>query len=484
MRIRCLYAFVFFALGLQLDVMGQGTTFGGERNDIPTSIAITENDNLILAGFSKSFGDGSDQIFILECSKNGYLIWSKTLGNIYGDRPFDICVNSDNSICLTGESWLGFGGQNGRENMFLVHLDQFGNLLNQKSYDHFHRDMGLSVKETKDGGYIVVGFTKSNDDKYGEIMLVRVNENLEVVFERVLGEENSVDYGFDIIENESGYLVIGAIGGFFNSVQEDYRTELSKMYIAQLSPSGQLIWEKKYGGKGHDWVEQGLIINNDIYMVGATQSIGNGSFDLALFKINDIGDSLWLKTFGQSYYEQGRCIVYKDNKLYLGGQKRSDINKKNSAIYLVCTDLDGTALWEKTIETDKSCKLKDMVLSQDGQSLFCLAQLEDENTQIDYWFFTLNSSGNFISISDLNQIQNQVYPNPVAGQASIKISEEENSKGELFIYNQNGQLVQRIENEISAQIFNFSAIELIPGFYTYLLNLGKGEVIMGKFIVY
>jgi hypothetical protein len=454
------------------------------ENDIPTSIALDANGDIILAGYTKSFDDGSDQTYLAKLDYRGSVLWEQTMGNIYGDRIFDICIDDDQSIFITGETWLGFDSHYGRENLFVAQLDADGNLLAQNSYYAYHRDMGLRIKPTDDDHHIIIGYTKSMEDKTGEIMIVKINASLDTVWKTILGENRSVDYGFDILENEMGYMLIGSIGGFFNSVQDDYLTPRSRMYIAQLDFDGHLVWEHKYGGEGHDWIEQAVITDGGVYSIGSTQSIGNGSFDMLLLKTDFNGDSIFAKSYGNEYFEHGRSIVYHDNRLYLGGQKKSDSEKIGSAIYLVCTDLDGQVIWERTIESTESDKLVEMTLSNDGQSVYCLAQSENRDTHKDFWLFNMDLEGNISSITDIQYAKNnQVYPNPVSTVANIDVKEYTAELCDLLIYNEIGQLIDQKQSALSGSIFSFSTTNLSPGFYTYHLDIGSRKRIKGKFIV-
>ncbi|NOR88167.1 MAG: T9SS type A sorting domain-containing protein, partial [Bacteroidales bacterium] len=221
-----------------------------------------------------------------------------------------------------------------------------------------------------------------------------------------------------------------------------------------------------------------------IFLVGSTQSIGNGSFDMLLMKIDHQGDSLFSYAFGEEYYEHGRSILYSDDRLYIGGQKRADSEANSSAIYMVCVDLDANLIWERTIESSKSDKLKDMVLSTDGTAIYCLAQSEYEDTKKDFWLFTLDTSGQFFSVTDLNISSSQVYPNPVISQANIDMDGYTSANCELQIFNGLGQLVLTKEGVISSQVYSFETTSLASGFYTYLLHIGNKKRMTGKFIVH
>lgn len=464
-------------------MMAQNERYGGDQNDVPTCMTLTPSGEIILAGYSKSFDDGSDQVFVMKLNDNGELIWDQTYGNIYGDRPYDICMSNDH-IVLTGETWLGFGNEWGRENMFAIELDASGDLLTQQSYYQYHRDMGLRIKRISNGTYILNGFTKSTEEAFGEMMVTKLDAYLNIVWQTTIGEDRSIDYGFEVIQNNDGFLVLGSQGGFFNSNQVDFVTPKSDILVAQLNFFGELVWKKTYGGLGHDWIEKAVVVDNEIYLIGSTQSIGMGSFDMLLLKMSMEGDSLWAKSYGNEYYQQGRDISYGNGQLFFGGITKKESSPYAAANYIVSTDLEGNVLWERVIESTGSDSFKRMEYNHINDKLLCLSNSKYENTGNDFWLYTLNKDGQFSSIINLTRKTDpKVYPNPVEDNARIKIQGQENSNAHFYVYNISGQLVYEEELNAINGSYSFSAYQLNSGFYTFKMILEDGNQFSGKFIV-
>ena len=68
--------------------------------------------------------------------------------------------------------------------------------------------------------------------------------------------------------------------------------------------------------------------------------------------------------------------------------------------------MDGQVIWEKTIESTESDKLVEMVLSKDGQSIYCLAQSEHSDTHKDFWLFNMDLNGNISTLTDVQLAKN------------------------------------------------------------------------------
>jgi len=146
--------------------------------------------------------------------------------------------------------------------------------------------------------------------------------------------------------------------------------------------------------------------------------------------------------------------------------------------------MDGQVIWEKTIESTESDKLVEMVLSKDGQSIYCLAQSEHSDTHKDFWLFNMDLNGNISTLTDVQLAKNnQVYPNPVSTLANIDVADYVRESCKLMIYNEVGQLVSQKQSVLSGSVFSFPVTNLNSGFYTYRLDIGDRKRISGKFIV-
>ena len=119
-----------------------------------------------------------------------------------------------------------------------------------------------------------------------------------------------VDYATDIVEAENGYLVIGTVYSNDGDITNSHGSK--DIWIANIDSIGNLIWERCYGGSNTDY--QG-IINRDFegnyYFSGAVysndgdiQSGNHGSYDIWVVKIDASGDIIWEKCYGGSGFEE------------------------------------------------------------------------------------------------------------------------------------------------------------------------------------
>jgi hypothetical protein len=144
-------------------------TYGGSKIDVAYSIQETHDGGYIVAGWASSYdGDVKEKkgnttnVWILKLALDGSLEWQKTFEGQNGSGVHSIHVASDGGYIFAG--YLStLDGNYKRDKVLVFKLGVDGNLEWQKTYGGSNTDRAYSIQETRDGGYIVTGYTESND---------------------------------------------------------------------------------------------------------------------------------------------------------------------------------------------------------------------------------------------------------------------------------------------------------------------------------
>jgi uncharacterized delta-60 repeat protein len=140
-------------------------TYGGSNYDFASSIASTTSGTLVVAGYTSSFGAGSEDGWVLNVNAtNGRLIWQKTYGGSGDDQFRSIEQTSDGGYIVAGET-NSFGA--GEADVWLLKLGSNGNTVWQSTYGGAVADIAYAAEQTSDGGFVVAGSTYSFGDKGG-----------------------------------------------------------------------------------------------------------------------------------------------------------------------------------------------------------------------------------------------------------------------------------------------------------------------------
>lgn len=144
-------------------------TYGGGNADWGRSVAQTPDGGYILAGYTNSFGAGSDDIYLVRTDAAGDTLWTKTYGGVDYDRASSLELAGTGYILV---GWtMSFGA--GSRDVYFMKLDSLGDTLWTKTYGESAKDEGSSFEHTTDGGYIIVGLTRSYGSGFDDFYLIK-----------------------------------------------------------------------------------------------------------------------------------------------------------------------------------------------------------------------------------------------------------------------------------------------------------------------
>ncbi len=157
---------------------------------------------------------------------------------------------------------------------------------------------------------------------------------------------NGYDYGQGIVElPDSSYVITGSSSSFVNGP--------SQMFLLKIDSLGEFIWSKDFGGDETDWGRRVLHIENDgFYVAGYTNSIGNGNYDFALWKIDESGNEIWFNSYGTAAWERVHDMTFtSDAGIILVGETNNTTDGLTDP-YIVKTDLNGNLIWVHQLTGD------------------------------------------------------------------------------------------------------------------------------------
>jgi len=149
-------------------------TFGGSDYDRAYSVQQTSDGGYIVAGYTLSFGAGGYDVFLLKTDASGNLQWAKTFGGSSYDYAWSVQQTSDGGYIVAGYT-RSFGA--GGYDVFLLKTDASGNLQWAKTFGGSSLDEARSVQQTSDGGYIVAGYTLSFGAGGWDVFLLKTDAN-------------------------------------------------------------------------------------------------------------------------------------------------------------------------------------------------------------------------------------------------------------------------------------------------------------------
>ena len=315
-----------------------------EKWKAANDIVAIPSGGFAVAGYTYSEATKSN-FWISRLDVTGQIIWEKSLGGTQKDVAKSICITKDGGMVVAGATQSKGAGN---KDFWIVKMDHRGNLIWDKTYGDFGEESANSIVETPDGGFVVTGYNKSLGNRNGLVWVLKLDSEGNLEWEKAHGGELGggipTDVGNSIVNRPGGGYAIAAHTRSLGAGDED-------MYIIVLDALGKLVWEKTLGDTKEEYAYD-LFAHDDgtITVAGYTDSKGNGSDDAWLVKLDKSGNVLWDKTYGGRSADQVNCLTIDEKGNYLMAGFTKSKGPEDSGVWILSADKNGKFIWEKTFK--------------------------------------------------------------------------------------------------------------------------------------
>jgi hypothetical protein len=309
-------------------------TYGGANADVGWSVQQTSDGGYIIVGQTASFGAGYSDVYLIKTNASGDTTWTRTYGGIYNDLGYSVQQTSSDGGYIVSGSTGSYGVGDG--DVYLVKTNAAGDTLWTRTCGGTGDDYGYSVQQTSDGGYIVGGSTYIAGRNH-DVYLIKTNASGDTLWTRTYGGTGE-DIGYSVQQTtEGGYIV----AGYSTSFKGGY----AGVYVLKTNASGDTVWTRTYGGSYNDYGYSARQTSDGGYIItGTTYSFGAGDYDAYLIKTNAAGDTQWTRTYGGTGEDVGYSVRQTTDGGYIvagytspyGGGGANDFD-----VYLIKTDANG-----------------------------------------------------------------------------------------------------------------------------------------------
>ena len=481
--------------------------YGGSEFDIASSIIQTKEGGYIIVGNSTSDdGDltrpeGGWDYWIIKINSVGELEWEKTFGGSSSEYANSIIQSEDGGYIIAGSTGSTDGSvakNKGSFDYWILKLNAIGELEWEKTFGGTKSDRANSISQTKDGGFIIAGYSSSNDGDISnakglrDYWIVKINSIGELEWGKSFGGSLNEEAHSIIQTSDDGYIVAGqceSVDGDITNAIGDY-----DYWIIKLNAIGELEWEKSFGGILRDVAKSIIETKNGEYLVvgnSFTKDISefpelNGASDILIIKLNSIGDIQWEKSIGGSYEEIAEEIKpTKDNGYIIAGYTNSidgNINKNygNYDVWVVKINSIGEIEWSSTYGGSEGDYANSIVQVLDGG--FCFAgtsKSKDINVannygNNDFWVAKLSPPPIIIQSDTSDAVFSIIMPEPMIQNNDINM-------GEMIVGNTKDTIVSSVICNTGDAPLHVLGVDITGGDAAdFLIPRGAGDFYLQK----
>jgi hypothetical protein len=267
---------------IKTDVSGNevwSKTFGGPKNDCACSGQQTADGGYIITGTTESYADsGSNDIWLVKTDATGNETWIRTFDAEGGHSGgYSVQQARDGGYIVTG--WTEPLNGQGNGDLVLIKTDASGDPTWNLNFGGNDEDWGSSVRQTLDGGYVVVGLTRSFGAGDMDAWLLKTDSSGNVTWRRTFGT-NGTECGNSVQQTAvGGYIIAGCAS--------PHGYETRDAWLIETDGDGILVRDTTFGGPGADEALSVMQASDGGYVVtGSTTSSGAGFEDVWFFKTN------------------------------------------------------------------------------------------------------------------------------------------------------------------------------------------------------
>lgn len=411
----------------------------GYHRDQASAIAIDNNYNIILGGFTYSSSTNNYDYLVLKYDSAGTLLWTYTYnGTGSAADIISAITTSGRDIYITGAS---IGSLSGFD-YTTIKLNSSGTVIWNNRYNYFGNDLPFDIDISGTNVFVNGGSQSTITDwDYAQIIYTTSGTPFDTI--RTTGTGVGFDHAAQAVTDVQGYVYItGAFATTSNGL--DFKT-------IKLDQQGNIKWISTFDGLSHQDDQAnsvGVDYYGNVYVTGQTKN-SSGNTDYCTIKYDSLGTQEWIRYYNYNHDDKAnKLIVGDDNNIYITGESSNGSNKDFATI---AYNIYGDTLWQ--IRFNGAYNNDDMAtnIAKDGDFVYVSGQSKINATTYQYITIAYGEA-TFEEIPDaFNEPTGNTWYYPNNGQLA---NDSGNVVSNISFYSQNQSPAIYFDNYSTSYVFS------------------------------
>jgi hypothetical protein len=233
-------------------------SFGGPMNDLGRDVIALEQGGFMIIGTTSSFGLGVADMYVIRTDESGNELWSRTFGGQSLDGGSELVQVDQFQVMLLGFT-ESFGA--GYRDLWLQSVSVDGDSLWGSTYGGADYEESQGLHRAANGSFILCGHSASIDPVHA-MHAIRIGQNGAVQWERHFGTPGVHDGGEGVLEDSDGNLLFVGRSDSFGQAEQ--------VYLVKTNATGDIISEENFGGDGSQWATDVAESPTSHYIIGTS----------------------------------------------------------------------------------------------------------------------------------------------------------------------------------------------------------------------
>jgi hypothetical protein len=278
--------------------------YGGAGWDRGCSVIQASNGDLVVTGVTTSFGAGGWDVLLAKFDSNGVLLWARALGRSGNEVGLSVIEDGNGDLVVTG--WTTSFGNN--MDVLLAKFHSDGGFAWAEAFGGSGADVGNSVVGGKIGNcdfgtdIYVTGYTSSFGVGCADLFVAKFDSGGNLAWIRTIGG-TSDDIGCSLTLTFPVTLLASPMQIVVTGLTKSFGPGDEDVLVAAFDSAGNFKWARSFGGPSNDGcfsVKQALITlpfpfgdvpGVRLFLAGYTYSWGEYPEDILLASLDPYGDT-------------------------------------------------------------------------------------------------------------------------------------------------------------------------------------------------
>lgn len=251
---------------MKLDLDGNSfwqQQFGGPMSDVGRDAVELQNGGFMVIGTTQSFGPGPASMYVVRTDGNGNELWSRTFGGDGVDGGSELLELDGFEVLLFG--FTGSFGAGDRD-IYLQSVSTDGDSLASFTFGGSGYEESQSIQPTASGGFVMSNHSASTDPTH-KLLATKLDANRQVVWEQEFGGLTEHEGGEGVLaDSEGNYVFLGRTNSFGMAEQ---------VYFIKTDANGNVLEELYFGADGDQLGTDLIENNGSYYILATSTVDGD-----------------------------------------------------------------------------------------------------------------------------------------------------------------------------------------------------------------
>ncbi len=237
--------------------------FGGSNSDQAKDVIQLLDGGFMFIGTTNSFGAGAASMYVVKTDASGNETWSRTFGGEGVDGGSELTQVNNLEVMLLGFT-SSFGS--GDRDIYLQSVSVDGDSLWSSAYGGAGYEESQAFAQTSDGGFVMSNHTASEEPNHS-VMATRLDAGGITIWEKEFGTPTAHEGGEGMLaDSEGNYVFLGRTNSFGNAEQA---------YFIKTNTDGDVLAELNFGGEGNQTGTDIIEVDNAYFIAGRSTLAGD-----------------------------------------------------------------------------------------------------------------------------------------------------------------------------------------------------------------